>query len=239
MATINDQGNIQACCPHCSGALTNFEWSAKEKSYGSVTVAGSPETTCYRLYRCVGCGSGAMAVVRYTGSTWPGDTRQIVAFHSETRERMKLPRDLPQALTNEFREAEKCLDAGCRRAALGVLRSLIVKTLRANGYYLGRDVPLYRQVEAAADDGVITRVRRSKARRLLGTDVTDDEWHEPPYADVEALRRYAQQLLEDLYDDRPAVALLLREAGRIADESKKPPATVTGPARLFSPQHIQ
>src|SRR3954463_10425873 len=98
MATINEQGNIQACCPECHGALSTFEWSARDKVYGSVTINAIADNTCYRLYRCAGCGSGAMAIVRYTGKLWPGEPRQLIAFHSEAKERLPLPRDLPQYL---------------------------------------------------------------------------------------------------------------------------------------------
>lgn len=244
MATINEQGNIQACCPECQGALSTFEWNSKDKIYGSVTLAAGADSTCYRLYRCAGCGSGAMAVVRYAGKIWPGDSRQLVTFHSEASERLALPRDLPQSVVNEFREAEKCLDAGCLRAAMGLFRSVIVKVLRANGYAIDRGLPLAHQLDAAAEDGIITRARHRKAQRVLGHDIIDDEWHEPPRADLDALRRFTQRLLEDLYEDRAATVLLLRDAGRLANEEKKMPVPVTPPpppppGRRFFPQSLQ
>jgi hypothetical protein len=241
MATINEQGNIQACCPQCQGALSTFEWNSKDKIYGSVTVADVADSTCYRLYRCAGCGSGAMAVVRFSGKLWPGDTRQLVTFHSEAAERLALPRDLPQYLVSEFREAEKCLDMGCLRAAMGLFRSVLVKTLRANGYAADRGLPLNQQLDVMAEDGLITRTRHRKAARVLGHDIIDDEWHEPPRIDLEALRRFTQRILEDLYEDRAATVLMLRDAGRLVDESKKMPVPASPPpqGRKFFPQSLQ
>jgi hypothetical protein len=240
MATINEQGNIQACCPECQGALSTFEWNARDKVYGSVTINAIADNTCYRLYRCAGCGSGAMGIIRYTGKLWPGETRTLMAFHSEARERLHLPRDLPQYLVNEFREGEKCLDNGCLRASMGLFRSVLVKILRGNGYRVDRDVSLLAALEAAAEDGIITRARRKKAQRVLGHDVIDDEWHEPPRADLEALRRFTQRLLEDLYEDRASVVLMLADAGRLPEESKRVPALPGANAgRKFMPQTLQ
>lgn len=241
MATINEQGNIQACCPECQGALSTFEWNSKDKIYGSVTINGIADNTCYRLYRCAGCGTGAMAIVRYAGKLWPGDTRQLLTFYSEAPERLALPRDLPQYFVQEFREAEKCLDAGCLRAAMGLFRSVLVKVLRANGYKIDKNLPLAAQLDAAAQEGIITRARHRKGQRVLGHDVIDDEWHEPPRVDLEALRRFTQRMLEDLYEDRPATVLLLRDAGRLIDEGRKMPVPVNPPppGRKFLPQSLQ
>jgi hypothetical protein len=241
MASINEQGNIQACCPECHGALSTFEWNSKDKIYGSITRADIAESTCYRLYRCAGCGSGALAVVRFTGKLWPGDTRQLLTFHSEAAERLPLPRDLPQVIVNEFREAEKCLDAGCLRAAMGLFRSVLVKVLRANGYPVDRNLPLSHQMDTVAGDGIITKARHRKAARVLGHDIIDDEWHEPPRIDLEALRRFTQRILEDLYEDRAATVLMLRDAGRLINEEKNMPVPVSAPptGRKFFPQSLQ
>ena len=82
----------------------------------------------------------------------------------------------------------------------------------------------------AAGDGVITAARKRRAHeeiRVLGNDVLHDEWHEIAVEDVQAARHYAQRVLEDFYDDRGSVLKLLREAGRVPDEDKQPPADAT------------
>jgi hypothetical protein len=93
-----------------------------------------------------------------------------------------------------------------------------------------------------AEDGIITKARHRKAQRVLGHDIIDDEWHEPPRADLEALRRFTQRMLEDLYEDRAATVLMLQDAGRFLDESKKMPVPAGQPApqgRKFFPQSLQ
>ena len=107
-----------------------------------------------------------------------------------------------------------------------MFRSVLDKTLRANGYKEKRGTNLEQQIDMAAADGVITEARKKRAHeevRVLGNDVLHDEWHEIPAQDVEAARHYMQRILEDLYDDRESVLGLLRAAKRVADEDKKPP----------------
>ena len=137
-----------------------------------------------------------------------------------------MPKSVPRGIEREFREGELCLEAGCFRAAAGMFRSVLDKTLRANGYKEKRGTNLEQQIDMAAADGVITEARKKRAHeevRVLGNDVLHDEWHEIPAQDVEAARHYMQRILEDLYDDRESVLGLLRAAKRVADEDKKPP----------------
>jgi hypothetical protein len=105
-----------------------------------------------------------------------------------------------------------------------LFRSVLDKTLRANGYKIKNGTTLEQQIDMAADDGVITQARRQRAHdeiRVLGNDVLHDEWREIPLADVEAARHYAQRILEDFYDDRQSVLSQLRRAGRVADEDRE------------------
>ena len=113
----------------------------------------------------------------------------------------------------------------CIRAAAGMFRSVLDKTMRANGYKDGK-LNLRDQIEAAAKDGLITEARRRKAHdeiRVLGNDVLHDEWREIPLEDVQAAQHYAQRILEDFYDDREGVLKLLRAAKRVPEEDKKAP----------------
>jgi len=119
------------------------------------------------------------------------------------------------------------MDAKCYRAAAGMFRSVLDKTLRANGYKVKNGTTLEQQIDMAAADGVITQARRQRAHdeiRVLGNDVLHDEWRPVPVEDVEASRHYVQRLLEDFYDDRASALTVLRGKGRAVDEDQEPPA---------------
>jgi hypothetical protein len=182
----------------------------------------------YRLYRCAGCGMGAFAKVMFGGSVgnYPGSFRRLIYFFPESGSRLPLPSAVPAGIQNEFREGESCLGHECLRAAAGMFRSVLDKTMRANGYKTSKEKQLYDQIEAAAADGVITESRKLRAHseiRVLGNDVLHDDWQKIPREDVEASRHYCQRILEDLYDDRPSVLALIRKAGRTPDEDKNVP----------------
>lgn len=232
MATLNDEGNILARCPGCEGALSTFEWRSAHAQYGVVTTKiehryWHSASVDFRLFRCAGCGRGGLGAVAYGGGNYPGAYRELYSFYPEVRDRLALPKGVPPGIAKEFREGEKCLDANCLRAAAGMFRSVLDKTLRANGYKDKKGTTLEQQIDAAADDGVITQARKRRAHdevRVLGNDVLHDEWHEIPADEVEASRHYAQRVLEDFYDDRESVLKLLRAAGRVPDEDKQAPA---------------
>lgn len=238
MAAINDQGNIQARCSGCNGALSSFIW--RKDTANQYGVVSQPDSSRwpngridFRLYRCAGCGMGALGVVVYytRGGTsqYPGTERRLHYFNPEAKERLSIPPSVPNGITTEFREGEKCLEAGCNRAAAGMFRSVLDKTLRANGYKEGRGTSLASQIDAAAKDGVITAARQKRAHeeiRVLGNDVLHDEWHTIDAADVELARHYAQRILEDFYDDRGSVLALLRSVGRTPEEDHQPETAV-------------
>jgi uncharacterized protein DUF4145 len=120
-------------------------------------------------------------------------------------------------IQHEFREAERCLEHECYRAAAALFRSVLDKTLKANGYKSGHKVNLQVQIDEAAKDGVITEARKKRAHediRVLGNDILHDDWRELTEDDVEPAHRYTQRILEDLYDDRPSVLKQLLAAGR-------------------------
>ena len=129
--------------------------------------------------------------------------------------RLSLADSVPIGIRKEFEEAEESFSNNCFRAAAGLFRSVLDKAMRANGYNTRKDPNLYDQIEAAAEDGVITQARKKKAHdevRVLGNDVLHDDWCEIPEEDVAASRHYTHRILEDLYDDRDTVLDLLRAA---------------------------
>ncbi|MFM0051756.1 DUF4145 domain-containing protein [Caballeronia grimmiae] len=222
MATVNEQGNIVARCRYCEGAKTGFEvLDPGQTNWGGVVYKKYGDQHDFRLARCLNCGAGALAVFAYRR----GDKRGLADFYPESKERLPLPEDVPKGIKREFIEGERCLEANCYRAAAAMFRSVLDKTLRANGYKnVGN---LKRQIDAAADDGVITAARQKRAHeelRVLGNDVLHDEWSPMTADDVELAHRYAQRILEDFYDDRESILAVLRANARTPDEDR--PGTV-------------
>lgn len=223
MATLNELGNVTSRCPGCGGSLSTFEWKSGIKLYGYVQLEYRDHSwgsafLQYQLFRCAGCGRGGIGEIVFAGShEYPGAYRRLAHFFPEVRARLPLPTQVPQGIATEFREAEACLDADCRRAAAGLFRSVLDKTMRANGYKTKKLPSLEKQIDAAAEDGIITKARQRKAHeevRVLGNDVLHDDWHEITEDDVEASRHYCQRVLEDFYDDRESVEQQLRAADR-------------------------
>ena len=116
-----------------------------------------------------------------------------------------------------------------------MLRSVLEKTLRKNGYEevevkdkQGNAVQdkqgnpkkssrLIDRIDAAAGDGLLTETRQKKAHeniRVLGNDVLHDDWREVTKEEFEEGHKYAQRILEDFYDDRPTVEGRLTAQGR-------------------------
>ena len=233
MANLIDSGcSIVAYCPGCRQGKSTFEWHHGGNEHGSVkkhiddtSYGRRPCTLDFRLYRCAGCGSGAWAKIEYGfHEKFPNKYACLVSFYPESKQRLSIPNNVPYGIKTEFREAEKCYENDCNRASVGLIRSVLDKTLRANGYKTEKRENLYQQIEAAADDGIITASRKKKAHddiRVLGNDILHDEWCEIEDGYVEAARHYAQRILEDFYDDRGSVIELLRENGRIPHEDKE------------------
>jgi hypothetical protein len=104
-----------------------------------------------------------------------------------------------------------------------MFRSVLDKTMRANGYKTKEARNLQTQIDEAASDGVITAARKRRAHdeiRVLGNDVLHDDWHAITLEDVEPAHHYVQRILEDFYDDRDSILKLLREAGRVPEEDR-------------------
>ena len=227
MATLNEQGNIIARCAGCEGSVSTFEWRLDKEQYGGVIrrerdYRGGTVAAHYRLFRCAGCGRGALGVVlSRAGHNYPEALVRLVDFLPEALERMRLPSSVPEGIKREFREAEKCLEAGCLRAASGLFRSTLEKALRASGYRVSAKTSLQGMIDLANQDGAITKARRDRAHkdiRVLGNDVLHDDWREIEEEEVTLAHHYTQRLLEDLYDDRATVIHVLQAAGRVPDE---------------------
>jgi hypothetical protein len=224
MATMNSEGHVLANCPNCDGAKTAFMIGDPMRGlYGTIFRPVDDGQEVYRLVRCSSCGAGALMTL---SGTTDGTDLELIDFHPEAGERLSLPEGVPAGIVAEFREGERCAEAKCYRAAAAMFRSVLDKTLRANGYKEKRGTNLEQQIDAAAKDGAITGARRKRAHdeiRVLGNDVLHEEWQAVSSTDVDAARQYAQRILEDFYDDRASVLALLRSLKRVPDEDR--PAT--------------
>ena len=229
MASINEHGNVSAKCPGCSGAISVFVWKTNNGQHGAIENLIEDRSwrdaqISYRLFKCSGCNRGSLGTVLYGGDyKYPGLYRRLINFRPESGNRLSLPHGVPHGIKKEFEEGEMCIETGCIRAAAGMFRSVLDKTLRANGYKLKDGTNLEQQIDMAAKDGVITEPRRKKAHediRVLGNDVLHDEWQEIPIESVQLAQHYCQRILEDFYDDRKSVLDLLRTAKRIPEEDK-------------------
>ena len=231
MAFLNEkEGSIVSHCPGCRGGKSTFEWRDNDGQFGAHERRVEDQfwgdcVESYRLFKCAGCGMGAFGVIRMGGGgQYPGSYNRLLRFFPESKQRLLIPNSVPKGIVTEFREAETCFENQCIRAAAGLIRSVLDKTLRANGYKTKQESNLYKQIEAAAEDGVITQARKRRAQdeiRVLGNDVLHDDWHEIPEEDVKAAKHYCQRILEDFYDDRVSVLELLREAERVPEEDRE------------------
>jgi hypothetical protein len=229
MATLTQQGSVIARCPDCDGAKSTFEYASQGQSRGHMTKMGYRGDRGFRvrfqLFKCAGCGRAGLGAIRMRDvhDSYPEDIFELLDFFPEAKERLPLPAAVPKGIQNEFREAEKCVEHECYRAGAALFRSVLDKTMRANGYKT-KGATLEDQIDKAAADGVITAARKRRAHeeiRVLGNDVLHDEWHAISLDDVEAAHRYVQRILEDLYDNRDSVLKQLRDAKRVPDEDKR------------------
>lgn len=217
---VTNQYSVRAPCPNCDGALSVFNHISSGRELGYHLIDGqvvfSEQTfsrTHYKLLECSGCGRGALAKF-FDNGRGPGT---LAEFYPRAIISQPLPDATPEGIVKEYREAELCMSVEAWRAASALLRSVLEKTLKANGYNNGS---LQRKIDNAADDGVITSARRQKAHdevRVLGNEVVHDDWKEILEEDVDSAIHYAQRIIEDFYDDRDEVEKVLREKKRLTD----------------------
>jgi hypothetical protein len=218
-----DRGNVRAHCPLC-GVPTTFEFEDRTPGqdvsslgiYHVGPIQLSPDLayrhSAHVFMRCCVCSRPAVAYVAFESHLSDG---MLLDFWPKAKPSALLPTGVPQGIVKEFREAETCIEAEAWRGAAGLLRSALEKTLRANGY---NEQNLYRKIEAAGTDGVITSARRQRAQdlvRTLGNDVLHDDWRPVTREEVRDAHHYVGRVIEDLYDDRATVEAVLRAKGRI------------------------
>jgi len=211
--------SVSANCPKCT-AVTSFDTKHTLFVNTAHIVEGrSLNRRIYVLNQCASCGVGGFASISDNGQ---GGNCYLNDFYPFSIDSAALPMEVPADIQAEFREAEKCQGTGLNRAASALFRSVLEKTLKANGYTKGNDPglkDLQKRIDAAAADGVITQARQKKAHddiRALGNDVLHDDWRAVTDDEVEDSHRYTQRILEDLYDDRPTVEGILIGKNRLS-----------------------
>ncbi len=209
--------NISNVCASC-GVTATFDAYDVGREFGCIVVnnphaCGIPGCVriIYRLLRCSGCHSGAVAEIHDTAGR-----KVIRSFHPSAIARLPIPKDTPDGIASEFREAELCASVDAFRAAAALFRSTLEKVLDENGYTRGT---LKQKIDEAAGEHTISVPRQSRAHnkiRDLGNDILHEPWREVSGDEVEEAHQYTQRLIEDFYDDRPAVLQQLYSLQRLS-----------------------
>jgi hypothetical protein len=219
LPSLHNETEVRARCPDCQAVTVFHIRGGDSREFGHAIVnkiqqhgPASYQRALYRLVVCGGCGRGGVAKILDQGGANPP---ALVDFYPHARESARLPDAVPAGVAAEYREAELCQSVGAHRAASALVRSVLEKALRANGYTKGL---LAQKINEAAADGAITASRRQRAHddiRVLGNEVVHDDWRAVTSDEVQTALHYSQRVLEDLYDDRATVEALLRSKQRI------------------------
>ncbi len=225
------ENNVLARCPDCD-AVTSFDTKGHSNTSLGVVIINAPHQyegnpytrILWQFFRCNVCNRGAVGKIHDRGNA---QTAVLGDFLPLAIEKAILPPSVPQDIVTEFRESELDAANGAYRSGSAMLRSVLDKTLKKNGYdeveikdthgNPKKSNKLIDRIDAAAQDGVITETRQRRAHeniRVLGNDVLHDDWREVKQQEFEGAHKYTQRILEDFYDDRPTVEARLTAQGR-------------------------
>jgi hypothetical protein len=233
------EDNVLALCPDCD-AITSFDTKGHSNTRLGTVIVNQGHTyngTMYhrilwQAFRCAVCNRGAVAKIHDQGNS---QTAVLEDFIPRAVEKAALPAKVAEDIVKEFREAELDASNAAYRSASAMLRSVLEKTLKKNGYDVVEvrdnqgNVELDKQnnpkksnrlidrIDAAAWDKVITETRQKRAHeniRVLGNDILHDDWREVTEDEFSDAHKYCQRILEDFYDDRPTVEATLKAQGR-------------------------
>jgi len=233
------ENNVLARCPDCD-AVTSFDTKGFSSTSMGTAIVNVPQThegrnytrILWSAFRCSVCSRGAIAKILDSGNS---QTAILVDFIPRAMEKAALPPSVPSEIVKEFRESELDATHAAYRSASAMLRSVLEKTLKLNGYdevevmdkqntplldknnNPRKSTKLIDRIDAAARDSLITETRQKRAHeniRDLGNDILHDDWHEVTQEEFEGAHKYSQRILEDFYDDRPTVLARLTAKGR-------------------------
>ena len=128
MATFSDVGEILARCPDCDGAQSAFtrqnQGPVEKQERIQLNLGRAYTKVHYRLCRCVICGSGALAKIRFGDGSDPPPS-SIEAFYPQVVNQADIPTGVPAEIQKELRESELCASVGANKAASAMLRSAL------------------------------------------------------------------------------------------------------------------
>ena len=225
------ENNVLARCPDCD-AVTSFDDKGYSNTKMGISIVEARtefqgavySRILWHAFRCSVCGRGATAKILDNGNS---QGAVLQDFIPQAIERATIPVSVPPEVIKEFREAELCATHAAYRSGSAMLRSVLEKTLKANGYdeveyndkgTLRKSRALIHRINAASEDGVLTETRRKRAHeniRVLGNDILHDDWRDVTQDDFAEAHKYSQRILEDFYDDRPTIEAQLKSKGRI------------------------
>jgi len=221
-----ENGVIVCICPACD-AVTNFHDITREEQKLGFFVVNKPHFfenksyagICYKLFSCAGCERGGIAEIHYHS---PKDIRrgELGDFYPIGISSTEAPEGVSQTILAELKEADRCASAQAWRAGSAMLRSVLEKVFRENGYVEGS---LKDKINEGNKDGIITDSRAKKAHddiRALGNDILHDEWRKVTEEEFNIAYYYCQRVLEDFYDERAIVVQILESKGRIKKKKK-------------------
>lgn len=213
-----ENGIITCICPDCN-AITNFLHKDSSKEFGSFIINKAHRYNergysriIYFLYKCSGCERGGIAKIHCNDQPFSG---AIEEFYPIGIESVKVPNSVPTEIIAELKEAELCATVKAWRAGSALIRSALEKVFVINGY---NEKDLFKKIEAAKKDGVITDSRAKKAHddiRVLGNDILHDSWRVVDPEEFYLAYHYCQRVIEDFYDDRNTVESILKSVSRI------------------------
>lgn len=225
MAPLFQNNNVIAQCPNCNGSLTTFERVVHGKPLGDVVVdkmhqhnGRTFQRIIWTLMRCASCGYGGMAEIHADNDPKTG---QLGAFYPLAAKTQKLPNSVPDDIKKEYREAEKCFSFQAYRAASALVRSVLEKVLKLNGYN-NKGNGLERKIELAGEEGIISAALSKRAHdkiKILGDDVLHEDWRDVTPTEVEESLNYALRILEAFYDDRETTVSILKSKKRLKNEA--------------------
>ena len=234
------ENTVLARCPDCD-AVTSFDTKGFSNTSMGISIVNQQHIyngagysrILWHAFRCSVCGRGAIAKIHDNGNS---QGAVLEDFIPHAVEKAALPAAVPDDIVKEFREAERDASHSDYRSATAMLRSVLDKTLKKNGYdevevrdnqgniqldnegQPKKSNKLIYRIDAAASDSVITETRQKRAHeniRVLGNDILHDDWREVTEDEFNDAHKYAQRILEDFYDDRPTVEARLHAQGRI------------------------
>lgn len=235
MPAILKDNSVIGMCHNCQDRTTfEFTYKGNPLNHTEVEIDNPFESAnglnIYQFCRCAVCGAGGLVI--YQGRV--GNPYKLKEFYPMDYEAYHIPKETPQGINSEFREAEKCSGIGAYRAGAAMLRSVLEKTLKDHGYtsrYLSENL------KDAGKDKIITvplTKRAEEVVKVLGDDVLHHEWREVTEEEFRSSHTYVQKILDAFYEYPEEVKKELEEKGRTVKKNEEKETEVKEKRAFFS-----